>query len=244
MHPPGPIGLTGGQTARVLAALGEPHTAPMAYRGSPLVAGIAAGLVHPGECGPAAEACVGFLREEERDSLTCSGAGAVAAAVAWAIGRTPGAAAAGGAPGAAPEGWEGLIGSAQQGAFQGQRLGRPAVTPSIPYRLQFARNLLASERPFPDLLQELHDLVGSGDRPHEAAVTALTILVLAGGDPSTAIVYAANLGGRADLVASLAGAIGGAAQPEPAFPPAWAAALADANPGLNLEKAADNLMKY
>lgn len=130
-----------------------------------------------------------------------------------------------------------VIEAAAFGAEEGARLysGPPPFTPTpnLARRIRWAVDLtglpvsrLSGLPPDPhrwpdsvwQVLRELYDLVGAGMAAHETVPTAFALVALARGDPLTAALLAANLGGDGDTIGAIAGAVCGAYRGVEAIP--------------------------
>lgn len=139
---------------------------------------------------------------------------------------------------------EAIVEAAAAGAQAGAALyaGPPGFTPipDLGRRVRWAADLMADVPPpgrdphtWPPVvwraLRTLYDLSGAGMAAHETVPTALALVRLAAGDPVTAALLAANLGGDGDTIGAIAGAISGAYRGLAAFPAEWLAQLAEVN---------------
>jgi len=173
--------------------------------------------------------------------LGLASAAAVAAAVAAA-----------GDPLAEGEGVGRIIEAACRGAALGARLYAGPLpftpTPDLARRIRWAVDLVR-DCPTPGrdphdwsaavwcALRDLYDLVGAGMAAHETVPTAFALVALADGDPLTAALLAANLGGDGDTIGAIAGAVCGAQRGLAAIPPEMLALLEDVN-GLGFSRLA------
>lgn len=89
---------------------------------------------------------------------------------------------------------------------------------------------------------DVADLVGTSVATQEAVPAAFALANALGADPWATVVAAANVGGDSDTIAAMAGAIVGAVHGASAFPPDARAALAAANPTLDLAGLAGALL--
>lgn len=130
-------------------------------------------------------------------TLAISGAAAVAFAVAEAMQPAPTL--------------DTIVESAMEGAVRGRNVQAAwAWTPPIEKRIRFAVDLVLGASSEALALEALFDLVGVDMPVAESVPAVFGLVALAGGDPMLAIRYAVNLGGDADTIASMAGAICGA----------------------------------
>jgi ADP-ribosylglycohydrolase len=134
--------------------------------------------------------------------LAMAGAAAVAAAVSVGV--------AGGSFPAA-------LDAARTAATGMQPRGAYAAGPSVAARIAWAVELVRG-RARAEALDLVDRLVGTGTATQEAVPAAFALLSLAPSDPWRACLWAAHLGGDADTVAAMVGAMGGALLGEGAFP--------------------------
>lgn len=145
-----------------------------------------------------------------------------------------------------------LIEGAAQAATLGTSLyaGPPIFTPApdMARRIRWAvelvrhcptpgRDPLAWPQPVWQTLRELYDLVGAGMAAHETVPAAFALIALAEGDPLTAALLAANLGGDGDTIGAIAGAVCGAYHGLEAIPAEMVSTLESVN-GLNFRQLA------
>ncbi|MGQ0605232.1 MAG: ADP-ribosylglycohydrolase family protein [Anaerolineales bacterium] len=115
-----------------------------------------------------------------------------------------------------------------------------ASQPDLARRIRWAVNLVrecppVSRDPYdwPDgvwqTLRDLYDLSGAGMAAYETVPTALALIVLANGDPLTATLLAANLGGDGDTIGAIAGAVCGAYSGIDSIPSEMVATLESVN---------------
>lgn len=148
-------------------------------------------------------------------NIAIAGACAVAAGVACAV--------AGGS-------LEAVVEAAMAGAARGQRLGVQWAGATVPARLKLALELVRQNRDDPERAEEvLYETVGVGMYPTELVATALGLVVLYDGQPRLAIPAAASMGGDADTLAAIVGALSGALGGIGALPSEWVATVESAN---------------
>lgn len=135
-----------------------------------------------------------------------------------------------------------VIEAARQGARLGSTRGFPYPAASVEKRIELALEIIGkSEGGFKAALA-LYDYIGAGVESNEAVPTALGLFYIAKGDPMTAIKYAVNMGGDADTIASITGAICGAFKGIKAFPNNFIEKIEEVNK-LNLTKIADRIIE-
>lgn len=157
--------------------------------------------------------------------LAIAGAAAVAAAVSVGV-------AGGGAAQA--------LATALAAARRGQALGHYAAGPDIAWRIECAVDLVR-DLDWPQAADVLDRLVGTGVTTQEAVPAAFAVAALSPGDPWTACLRAASLGGDSDTVAAMVGAIVGAQHGLDAFPPEARRTVQQVN-ALDLEGVTDRLL--
>lgn len=107
--------------------------------------------------------------------------------------------------------WTDAIGLAQEAARIGERHGHWMAGASVAARIGWAVELVR-DRPAPEALRQLAELVGTSVAAQESVPAAFAVLTIAGGDSWQSGVLAANLGGDTDTIGAIAGAVGGACQ--------------------------------
>lgn len=151
---------------------------------------------------------------------------------------------------------ETMLEAACHAAAEGARLfaGPPlfAPTPDLARRIRWATELIPAGHPpgrdpaeWPHAvwaaLRTLYDLAGAGMAAHETVPTAFALVRLADGDPWRAALLAANLGGDADTIGAIAGAVCGAYQGLDAIPAEALATLENVN-GLDFRRLAQDYL--
>lgn len=185
------------------------------------------GLIHPGDVrGAVEDAAVSCIPTHNTD-VAVSGAAAVAGAVAQAL-----------QPGAA---LNDIIRAACEAAALGRERGSRWMGASVARRINMAVEIARSNRSDRDRLQEIYDVVGATLAIPESVPAAFGVLVMAGGEPQQAAIYAAALSGDADTIGAMACAIAGAWRGADAFPPQVVNKLRAANPELDFEGVARGL---
>jgi ADP-ribosylglycohydrolase len=96
------------------------------------------------------------------------------------------------------------------GADAGAKLGLESISPSISRRIRFAISLVDSNKTDGEKLRDIYDLVGMGMAAYETVPAAFAVMHMANGDPMSAMIFAANIGGDTDTTAAIAGAVCGA----------------------------------
>lgn len=120
-----------------------------------------------------------------------------------------------------------------------QELTHTVPGASIPARLALALDLAAAAGDVREAAERIADVVGCGLKANEAVPAAVGILAAAP-DAMSAIVAAVNAGDDTDTVATIVGALAGAAAGSTAFPSDLAAAVAERN-DMDLRALAESL---
>lgn len=154
------------------------------------------GFLYAPDLDATARAAVDSAYPTHATSTACSGAAAVACAVAACT--EPAA------------DLERIIAAARYGADVGASLGVESVSPSISRRIDWAVDLMSRDGSDEQKLRDLYDLVGMGMATYETVPCAFGVIWLADGDPMRAITLSANIGGDTDTTAAIAGAVCGA----------------------------------
>ncbi len=129
------------------------------------------------------------------------------------------------------------VDAARLGARRGYYFAGPDVADRIAWALE-----LVQGRNTGDALDLIYRLVGTGVAAQEAVPASIAVCSLAPDDPWMACRLAASLGGDCDTVAAMAGAIMGACHGAEAFPHHTVDMLNSANPELELDILADQLL--
>lgn len=103
-----------------------------------------------------------------------------------------------------------VVDAAKTGARRGRVLGEWSWATPLDKRIELAARIAHEADSLDAALQGLYDYVGVGLDPAESVASAVGLVVAARGDPMTAILGGANIGGDTDTIAALAGAICGA----------------------------------
>ncbi len=157
-------------------------------------------LYHPGDMDAAIRDTVELTMASHDDPFSISGACAVSAAVAKALGGNCTV--------------YGLVQAALYGAEQGEKLARMRddiwdyAGPSVVRRIRMAVDTAVNMGD--QAVEELRDLVGSGPAISESVPVALGLLIARGGDTRKAMIDAVNLGDETAAMACLVGQFGGA----------------------------------
>jgi len=226
----GGLDLLGPSTRRALAALnaGAPpdeagrygDTNGAAMRIAPV--GIA---VPPKPLAALIDTVAATSRATHNTGLAIAGAAAVAAAVSVGIAGEP---------------WrmavDTAIGAAKLGAGKGHWVAGADVASRISWAVGLVDGLREAAA-----AQVITQLVGTSLATQEAVPAAFAVLAAAQGDPWRAALLAANLGGDADTIGAMAGAIGGACAGFSALPPSAVAIVRRVN-DLDLDTLARRLL--
>jgi ADP-ribosylglycohydrolase len=158
------------------------------------------GLAHPGDLDAAVRDATTLCIPTHNTDVAYAAAAATAAGIAASV-----------VPGAT---LLSVVDAALYGARQGYAIGkeraRVVSSPSVVERIKLAVQIASSESDFDTACQLLGDRVGCGLPIVETVPVAFGLFLAARGDPNQAVLGAVNLGGDADSVATITGAISGA----------------------------------
>lgn len=135
---------------------------------------------------------------------------------------------------------ENIAKDAIEGAYQGSQLGFPVIGPSIPRRIEWTLSLVEGAQNIDQAAADIYQLIGAGVAIEQSVPASLGLFIACKGDPQHGILKAANMGGDADTVASMVGALCGAYSGPGAFPEAWIKTVEGVNQ-LDLRGLADRL---
>jgi ADP-ribosylglycohydrolase len=158
--------------------------------------------------------------------IAIAGAAAVAAAVSSGL-----------AGAALPDSLRHAVAAARVGA----RRGHYVAGADVAARIEWALGLVAGRSPA-DALEIVYRLVGAGVATQESVPAALALAVLFPDDAWACCRHAAGLGGDCDTIAAMAGAVVGAHVGAASVPAPIRARLAAANPDLDLDRLAGELL--
>lgn len=212
--------LKAGEDPRTTGSSGD--TVGAAMRVAPI------GLVNPGRLAEAAEECYMSCLPTHGVSIAIGGACAVACAVAAAAVADPGTIG-------------GILDAAAWGAEYGEARGVKWAGASVAARIRLARRIVAESRCADEALDALYETCGVGMLPTELVPTAMGIVALYGADCAKAVEAAVNMGGDADTLASIVGAVTGALCGIGGFPAEWVRTVENVN-GLNIRELARRLV--
>ncbi len=187
------------------------------------------GIIHAGEILETVDDVALACLPTHNTNIAIAGASAVACAIAAGI--------------TGVDGINGVLQAARVGAELGMQRGRPWYGASITARLDLARHYGALHPTDEKFLGYLYDIIGAGVAVTETVPACLALVEFAGGDPVRTITLAANLGGDADTIASIAGGIAGAYAGIDAFPAALLQTIETVN-HLDLETYAYRLTQF
>jgi len=105
-----------------------------------------------------------------------------------------------------------ILEAAEWGAREGLKHGVWAWGTPLDGRIELAERLVREAGDRKAGLQAIYRFVGTDMLVAESVAAAFGVFLLAEGDPMTAVVLGANIGGDTDTIAAIAGAIGGAWQ--------------------------------
>lgn len=190
-----------------------------------------AGLAHAGDPEAAVRDAATMCIPTHNTDLAFAGAGAVAASVAAAL--TPKADVLS------------VADAALFGARKGYEIARTESvmtrSPSMVERIKLAVTIAASGDDFDETCARLGDVIGCGLPIIEAVPAAIGLFVAARGDAQRSVTGAVNLGGDADTVAAIAGAISGAYSGIEGVDPQLVADLLEVN-AINLDALAERIL--
>ena len=181
--------LKAGEDPRTTGSSGD--TVGAAMRVAPI------GLVNAGRLAEAAKECYTSCLPTHGVSIAIGGACAVACAVAAAAVADPGTIG-------------GILDAAAWGAEYGEARGAAWAGASVVARIRLARRIVAESRCAGEALDALYETCGVGMLPTELVPSAMGIIALYGTDCAKAVETAVNMGGDADTLASIVGAVTGA----------------------------------
>lgn len=105
-----------------------------------------------------------------------------------------------------------------RGARLGAKFGILYPAAPVDKRIELAINLVNQAKNFEEIIDSLYNYVGAGIESNEAIPTAFGVFFATDGEPMDAIRMATNIGGDADTIASMVGAMAGAFKGIEAFP--------------------------
>jgi ADP-ribosylglycohydrolase len=165
-------------------------------------------------------------RVTHNTGIAIAGASAIAAAVSSGVAGHPLA--------------ESLRRAVEAARIGGQR-GHYVAGADVADRIEWALDLV-SGRSADEAIDIVYRLVGAGVATQEAVPAALAFASLYPGDLWAATRHAASLGGDCDTIAAMTGAVVGAHAGLTSVPKEILHRLAAANPGLDLDRLADDLL--
>jgi ADP-ribosylglycohydrolase len=165
-------------------------------------------------------------RVTHNTGIAIAGASAVAAAVSSGIDGHP-----------LGESLRRAVAAARLGARRGHYVAGADVADRITWALGLVEGRTASAA-----IDVVYRLVGAGVATQEAVPAALAFASLYPGDTWAAARHAASLGGDCDTIAAMTGAVVGAHAGAASVPPRILQRLYAANPGLALDRLADELL--
>ena len=101
-----------------------------------------------------------------------------------------------------------VIQAAQKGAILGRSYGNWSWAPPIEERIAYVAEWVRIE-PEKEVLARLRILIGTDLTPEQLVPTAIGLALLAQGNPQQAMIWAANMGGDTDTLASMTGSLCG-----------------------------------
>lgn len=128
-----------------------------------------------------------------------------------------------------------------EAAGLGVRHGQYVAGGDVAARIAWALELVRGRAP-DEAIDLIYRLVGTGIATQEAVPAAMAVCAIAPDDPWRVCRLAASLGGDCDTIAAMVGAIMGACHGVEGFPSEAVAQLHEANPDLQLETLANDLI--
>lgn len=191
----------GPSTLRSLAALQAGESLDQAPRGGTTVGGAmrvaALAIVFP-ELDRLAEQVVASCAITHFTHNAISGAMSMAFALSAALTAAPTDSAS----------LDSLVQAAQKGAILGRTFGNWSWSPPIEERIAYVAQWVRTE-PEEEVLARLRILIGTDLTPEQLVPAAIGLALLAQGEPQKAMIWAANMGGDTDTLASMTGSICG-----------------------------------
>ncbi len=134
-----------------------------------------------------------------------------------------------------------LINVAKNACSKGMEKGFDVPGPSINKRIDLGLNIVRNGENKESILQELYDVIGTGVATTESIPVALSLVVLANGNPIECAKLSANIGGDTDTIGAMACGICGALNGIKAFPQEYVDLVSEVN-NINIESIACELM--
>jgi ADP-ribosylglycohydrolase/sugar/nucleoside kinase (ribokinase family) len=147
-------------------------------------------------------------------SPAISGAGAIAGAIAAALGGAD---------------WDDVIAAALSGAAEGETRGNWIYAPSIAERIKLALSIADRCVTPKEFTETISLVVGTGEPCTESVPAAIAAAHFARGNPALAIELCANARGDTDTTAAMAGGICGAFASWQALPQTWRTLVGEVN---------------
>jgi len=147
-------------------------------------------------------------------SPAISGAGAIAGAIAAALGGST---------------WDEIIAAALAGAEEGETRGNWIYAPSIAERIKLALSIADRSTTPKEFTETISLVVGTGEPCTESVPAAIAAAHFARGNPALAIELCANARGDTDTTAAMAGGICGAFAGWQALPEQWRSLVGEVN---------------
>ncbi len=173
------------------------------------------GLINAGNVEQAIQDTVAACTPTHFTRVAISGAAAVSAAVATAVGSS--------------SSLQDIIQAGIYGGEQGANYGNIWLGASVPRRIELAVDIANRDIPVFDQIVTLYDLVGSTLATSETVPTAFGVFALAEGDPVLCARYSAAVSGDADTVGAISCAIAGAWKGIEDIPADWIQTLEEVN---------------
>ena len=137
---------------------------------------------------------------------------------------------------------ESIIEAAIYGARKGFKLGFKIPSASVDKRIELALKIVEGAESTEEAVKLLYDYIGMGIEANEAVPSVIGIVKASDGETMKAIKAAVNIGGDADTIASMVGALCGALNGIESFPENLVKRVQEVN-NLNLREIAEKLLE-
>lgn len=162
-------------------------------------------------------------------NIAIAGASAVAAAVSYCL----------------DEGseLETMIHIAKRACEKGMNVGYDTVGTSIIRKLDAAVEIIKNGKNEDEMLQDIYDIIGTGMAVTESVPAAISIVLMAKGDPVECARLSANIGGDTDTIGAMSAGISGAFKGIEAFPDEYVRLITETN-NIDFSSIAQKLLIY
>jgi ADP-ribosylglycohydrolase len=190
------------------------------------------GLIHPGDTEGAVRLSIQVSLPTHGTQVAVSAAAAVAAGVAAGLAEHADVFS--------------VADAAIRGAREGKRLSRGVTrdvpAPDVAHRIETGITAALAPTDIYESCRRITDAVGNGMAAYETVPAAVSLFVAARGDPETAVLAGANIGGDTDTIASIAGGLAGALRGIAGVPRGLYRKVEEVN-GLDLEGVSERILK-